>query len=66
MSPATTARLLAGLQVVRGRPTPAQWVEALQVLANGPRKPGHYLQVTFTLCGTAQIAERPFPKVEPA
>lgn len=66
MKPATTARALAGLQVLRGRPTAAQWVEALQIVAHGQRKPGHYLQVAFTPGGEAQIAERPFPKVEPA
>ncbi len=66
MSPATTARALAGLQVLRGRPTRAQWVEALQIVAHGQRKPGHWLEVAFTPGGAAQITEHPLSKVEPA
>jgi hypothetical protein len=66
VSPATTARALAGLQVVRGRPTAAQWVEALQIVAHGQRKPGHWLKVAFTPGGAAQITEHPLPTVEPA
>jgi len=64
VSPATTARALAGLQVVRGFPTREQWVEALQIIAHGQRKPGHWLKVAFTPGGAAQITEHPLPKVE--
>jgi len=66
VSPATTARALAGLQVRCGRPDRAQWVEALQIVAHGQRKPGHWLQVAFTPGGAAQITAHPLPKVEPA
>ncbi|MGV7034860.1 hypothetical protein [Methylobacterium symbioticum] len=66
MSPATTARLLAGLDVRRGRPTAAQWVEALAVLATAKRRPGHWLEVAFTPGGAAQITEQPLPELRTA
>ncbi|MCJ2107867.1 hypothetical protein MKK70_21305 [Methylobacterium sp. E-041] len=60
MSPATTARALAGLNVQRGRPTAAQWVDALAILANTVRAPRHTLHVEFTPGGSARITEKPF------
>lgn len=61
MSRATLARLLAGLNVQRGRPTAEQWVDALALIAGAERTPGHTLELSFTAGGTAQITEVPLP-----
>ncbi|WP_375453732.1 hypothetical protein [uncultured Methylobacterium sp.] len=62
MSPATTARLLAGIEVRRGRPTAAQWVAVLALLANATRVSGHTLHVDFIPGGSARITEYPLRK----
>lgn len=66
MSPATTARLLAGLEVRRGRPSAAQWVEVLTIAAAAVRTPGHTLHVEFTLGGAARVTEHPLPELRTA
>ena len=63
MSPATTARTVAGLDVCCGRPTATQWVAILARLANAPRTLGHTLHVAFADDGAARITQHPFRKV---
>ena len=65
MSRPTVARLLAGLEVRRGRPTIEQWLAALALLATADRTPGHWLEVEFTAGGAARIHERPLPAEDP-
>lgn len=60
------SRLLAGPEVLRGRPTAAQWVEALAIAAAASRRPGHTLEIAFTPGGAASVTEVPLPELRTA